>query len=70
MDHVLSTIEDTYNIILDMFIQEQKKKNHKKLSDNSFYDEVKALIDAMNSLRNYLGYSSIKLSEEVKRGLQ
>ena len=46
-----------------MFIWEGK---YKKLSDNPMYGEVKAIIDAMNILRKYLGWETIKLSEEVQ----
>lgn len=70
MDHVLDAMYPHYEVTLDWFIEEHKKENHKKLSDNVYYEEVKALIDAMNILRKYLGWDSIKLSDEVKFRLE
>ena len=66
MDHVLDAMQPHYEVTLDWFIEEQKKGEYKRLSDNPYYHEVKALIDAMNILRKYLGWDTVKLSEEVK----
>jgi hypothetical protein len=70
MDHVLEGMQPHYDVLLEWFIKEHKKGQYKKLSDNPYYDEVKALIDAMNILRKYLGWDSIKLSEEVSWRLE
>jgi hypothetical protein len=70
MDHVLEGMQPHYDVLLEWFIEEHKKGQYKKLSDNPYYDEVKALIDAMNILRKYLGWDSIKLSDEVKWRLE
>lgn len=70
MDHVIEAMRPHYEVLLDWFIEEHKKGQCKKLSDNPYYDEIKALIDAMNILRKYLGWDSIKLSEEVKWRLE
>jgi hypothetical protein len=70
MDHVIEAMRPHYEVLLDWFIEEHKKGQYKKLSDNPYYDEIKALIDAMNILRKYLGWDSIKLSEEVKWRLE
>lgn len=66
MDHVLDAIVAHYEPYLDHFMDYQREGNYKKLSDNPLYEELKAIIDAMNSIRKYLGYENIKLSEEVK----
>lgn len=66
MDHVLEAIRPHYDAYLDMFMEEHRKGEYKKLSDNPFYDEVKALIDAMNCIRKHMGWDNIKLSEEVE----
>jgi len=66
MDHVLDAIRPHYEVTLDWFIKEQRTGKYKKFSDNPFYDEVKALIDAMNVLRKYLGWETIKLKDEVE----
>lgn len=66
MDHVLDAMRPHYEVTLDWFIEEQKKGKYKKLSDNPYYGELKALIDAMNVIRKYLGWETVKLSEEVK----
>lgn len=65
MDHVIDSIKPYYEVTLDQFLEEHRAKEYKKLSDNPFYDELKALIDAMNILRKYLGWDTLKLSEEV-----
>lgn len=70
MDHVIDAMRSHYEVYLDLFIEEHRKNGHKKLSDNVYYDEVKALIDAMNILRKYLGWETIKLSEEVSWRLE
>ena len=66
MDYILDVMYPHYVATLDWFIEEHRKGQYKKLSDNPYYGEVKALIDAMNILRKYLGRDSIKLSEEVR----
>jgi len=70
MDHVIEAMRPHYEVLLDWFIEEHKKGQYKKLSDNPYYEEIKALIDAMNILRKYLGWDSIKLSDEVKWRLE
>jgi hypothetical protein len=70
VDHVLEAIRGHYEVYLDLFIDEHRKCQYKKLSDNPYYEEIKALIDAMNILRKYLGWDSIKLSDEVKWRLE
>ncbi len=66
MDHVLDRMEIDYNITLEWFLEEHKTGKYKKLSENPFYEEVKAYIDSMNILRKCLGWETIKLSEEVR----
>jgi len=70
MDHVIEAMQPHYDVLLDWYIEEHKKEKHKKLSDNVYYEEIKALIDAMNVLRKYLGWDTIKLSEEVSWRLE
>lgn len=69
MDHVLEKIRSFYEIYLDDFLDEQQTGNYKKLSENPYYEEVKALIASMNPLREFLGYKRLILSDEVKFGL-
>lgn len=66
MDHVLNAIRQYYDVYLDNFMDYQKEGKYKKLSDNPMYEELKAIIDAMNCIRKYFDYENIKLSEEVK----
>ena len=70
MDHVIEAMYPHYDVLLDWYIKEHRKGQYKKLSDNPYYEEIKALIDAMNILRKYLGWDSIKLSEEVSWRLE
>ena len=66
MDHVINAMQPHYDVLLDWFIEEHRKGQYKKLSDNPYYGEIKALIDAMNILRKYLDWETVKLSEEVR----
>ncbi len=70
MDHVLDAIRPHYEVTFDLFVKEHKKGKYKKLSDNPYYAELKALIDSMNILRKYLGWENLKLSDEVKWTLE
>lgn len=66
MDHVLDAMQPHYEVTLDWFIEEQRTGKYKKLSDNPYYEEVKALIDSMNILRKYLGWERIRLKDEIE----
>jgi hypothetical protein len=66
MDHVLNAMQPHYEALLDYFLEEQRTGRYKRFSDNPYYDEVKALINAMNVLRKYLGWETIKLKDEVE----
>lgn len=66
MDHVLDAMEPHYEVTLDWFMDEQRRGKYKKLSDNPYYREIRALIDSMNILRKYMGWETLKLSEEVE----
>lgn len=66
MDHVLNAMRPHYEALLDCFLEEHRTGKYKKFSDNPYYEEVKALIDAMNVLRKYLGQETIKLKDEVE----
>lgn len=66
MDHVINAIEPHYEVFLGCFIDEKKLDNYKTLSENSYFKEIKALISAMNILRKYMGWETLKLSEEVE----
>lgn len=66
IDHVLDAIRPHYEVTLDWFMEEQRTGKYKKFSDNPYYEELKALIDAMNILRKYLGWETIRLKDEVE----
>jgi len=66
IDHVLEAVSSHYEVYRDLFIEEHRMGNYKKLTDNPYYDEIKTIIDAMNILRKYLGWETINLKEEVK----
>lgn len=66
MDHAINSLEPFYEVTLDQFVEEHRSGKYKKLSENPFYEELKALIDAMNILRKYLGWEKIKLKDQVK----
>jgi hypothetical protein len=66
MDHVLNAMQPHYEALLDYFLEEQRTGRYKRFSDNPYYDEIKTIIDAMNILRKYLGWETIKLKDEVE----
>lgn len=66
MDHAINSLEPFYEVTLDQFVEEHRSGKYKKLSENPFYEELKALVDAMNILRKYLGWETIKLKDTVK----
>ena len=70
MDHVLEAMQPHYDAYFSLFLEEHREKKHRKLAENVYYEEVKALIDAMNILRKYLGWKTVKLSEEVNWRLE
>ncbi|EOR25316.1 hypothetical protein A500_10580 [Clostridium sartagoforme AAU1] len=70
MDHAINSLQPFYEVTLDQFIEEHRSDKYKKFSENPYYTEVKALIDAMNILRKYLGWETIKLKDEVEFYLQ
>lgn len=69
MDHVLNGMQPYYEAALDQFLEEHRSGKYKKLSDNPFYYEVKALIDSINILRKYMGWDPIRLKDEVEFNL-
>lgn len=66
IDHVLNSIRAHYEVTLDWFIEEHRTGKYKKLSDNPHYGEIKAMIDAMNCIRKYLGWERITLKQELE----
>ncbi len=66
MDHVLNAIQPHYEAILNCFLEEQRIGKYKKFSENPYYEEIKALIDAMNILRTYLGWNVMTLKKEIE----
>lgn len=66
IDHVLESINSHYEVYRDLFMEEHRAGKYKRFSDNPYYEEVKAIIDAMNVLRKYLGWETISLKKEVE----
>jgi CheY-specific phosphatase CheX len=66
IDHVLESINSHYEVYRDLFMEEHRTGKYKRFSDNPYYEEVKAIIDAMNVLRKYLGWETISLKKEVE----
>ena len=66
MDHVENAISQFFGVYLDEFMSYHKSGEYKRLSDNPVYEDLKAIIDAMNCIRKRLDWENIRLSEEVK----
>lgn len=67
MDHAIEALEVFYEVTLDWFVEEQKRGKYKAFFLNPYYKEIRALMDAMNILRQYMGWETLKLLDEVKR---
>jgi hypothetical protein len=70
LDHVLEAIRVHYEVYFDIYFEEHKKGKYKKLNENPYYKEIKAIIDSMNVIRKYLGWDPLRLSEEVSWRLE
>jgi hypothetical protein len=66
MDHVLEGLNTHYEVLMYWFVEEHKSGQYKRLKDNPYYLEVKAIIDSMNCIRKYLKWEPLRLSEEVR----
>ena len=66
MDHAINSLQPYYDITLDLFLEEHRTGDYKKYSENPYYDELKALINAMNILRQYMDWERIRLRDEVE----
>lgn len=55
-----------FDVLMDCFVREHRTGKYGKLSDNPYFEEVKALVDSMNVLRKYLGWEIITLKQEVQ----
>lgn len=65
MDHVYEKLIPYFEAYLEDYMKEDGRNQYTKLSDNPVYPQIKAVIDSMNPLREYLGYKRLKLSELV-----
>lgn len=66
IDHVLNAMKPHYEAVRDWFMEEQRTGQYKKYSENPYFEEIKALIDSMNILRQYMGWDKIRLKDEVE----
>ena len=70
IDHAINSLQPFYEVTLDWFVEEHRTGKYKKYSENPYFDELKALINAMNILRQYMGWDKIRLKDEVEIYLQ
>lgn len=66
MDHAINALRPYYDVEMDMFIEEWKSGEYKKFSDCPSYHSLKALVDAMNCMKKYMGWETIKIKDEVR----
>lgn len=66
MDHVINAMQPYYDVTLEWFLSEQRSREYKNISDNPYYEELMALINSMNIIREYLGWGSIILEDELE----
>ncbi|AKN32418.1 hypothetical protein Ccar_16755 [Clostridium carboxidivorans P7] len=70
MDHAINSLEPFIKVTFSYeFLLEWQSGKYKKYSECPSYEELKALIDASNIMRKYLGWEPLSIKsmlEEVK----
>ena len=65
MDHVINALEPFYEVNLEIVTKEYESGKYEEIKDCPTFKELKAITDAMNSLRRYLGWRKIDIHEEI-----
>ena len=64
MDHVINSLEPFYEVNLRIVADEYKSGAYEDFTECPTYKELKALVDAMNSLYEYVGWKELNIHEE------
>lgn len=65
MDHAINSLEPYYDVQLRIVAEEYGSGKYKKISDCPSYEELKVLVDAINTMRKYMGWGRINIRAEV-----
>lgn len=66
MDHAAERLEPYLDAEFSEFIEEWKTGKYKKYSEVPNYAALKALIDATNILRRYLGWDLVSIKKRLE----
>ncbi len=64
MDHAIESLQSFIDAVFDYdFLPEWKSGDYKKYSDCPSYAELKALVDASNIMRKYIGWQPLRIKD-------
>ena len=66
MDHVLDSMLEHYEPLIEAFNDEQQLGEYEDFRENPLYGEVMAKIEAMNVIRRYLGWEELDIKTELE----
>lgn len=67
MDHAIESLEPYIDATFEYeFLPQWKSGKYKKYADCPSYGELKALIDASNIMRKYLGWEPLKIKNMLE----
>lgn len=61
MDHVLNSLRPYLEVELRIFMEEWESGKYEKFSECPSYDSLKALVDAANIIRRFIGLGTLKI---------
>ncbi len=70
MDHILSKIQDYYDLYLQDFAEDYIKRDYKNYSDSPLIKELRLIAKSINLYRDYLGLPRINLAAEIMQEVE
>lgn len=69
MDHAWNSLEPFYQAEAECFLEEWKSGEYKKWSDCPSYERLRAIIQAANIIRKYLGWDRLSIRDIIQNGV-
>lgn len=66
MDHLIDKFDVYIEDSFENFAEEWKSGNYKKFGDCPHYGELKTLLDSVNTLRSYMSWDRLTISEMLE----
>ena len=67
MDHAIDNLDEFVKVTFEFqFLKEWKSGKYKKYSECPSYPKLKALVDASNIMRKYLGWETLKIKNMIE----